>query len=231
MNYILNSYKYFYKNCLNYSGIAGRKEYWTMGLILSVTNLSFLLLAYFLLFLIFPLGILCLIVYMIFGCVNSFAAISLLVRRFRDVGISPWWIIPAAIPYAIPVIVIACLPSKSTGEKEVIQITKDVEKSSSQTKLLNVEVREISDTNTINYTEIASKDKEKLCQEFKIKKAKLAQALAMDIISIKEYEEQITSYKKLIEYFDEIRKIEIQHELEIITEEEKDMKINQLLDI
>ena len=51
----------------------------------------------------------------------------------------------------------------------------------------------------------------------------------MEIISKEEYEQKLNIARKKVENFEEIKKIEQQFEMGIITKEEKDEKINAIL--
>lgn len=73
--------------------------------------------------------------------------------------------------------------------------------------------------------------KNKLINEFELEKEKLDKALAMDIISQNEYNSKISKFRARIDYFEDIRKIEAQYDMGIITLDEKNNKISKLLDI
>lgn len=73
------------------------------------------------------------------------------------------------------------------------------------------------------------KEKNKLEAEFTAEKEKLDRALAMDVITQGEYDQKVTQHSKRIELFDEIKNIEQQFDFGIITAEEKEIKINSLL--
>ena len=72
-------------------------------------------------------------------------------------------------------------------------------------------------------------EKNRLEDEFRIEKDKLDRGRAMDIINEVEYEQKINQYRKRIDNFDEIKKIEQQHEFGIISLQEKEIKINLIL--
>ena len=72
-------------------------------------------------------------------------------------------------------------------------------------------------------------EKNRLEEEFRIEKDKLDRGRAMDIINEVEYEQKINQYRKRIDNFDEIKKIEQQHEFGIISLQEKEIKINLIL--
>ena len=72
-------------------------------------------------------------------------------------------------------------------------------------------------------------EKNRLEEEFRIEKDKLDRGRAMDIINEVEYEQKINQYRKKIDNFDEIKKIEQQHEFGIINLQEKEIKINLIL--
>ncbi|MGL4997988.1 MAG: hypothetical protein ACRC5T_03220 [Cetobacterium sp.] len=72
-------------------------------------------------------------------------------------------------------------------------------------------------------------EKSKIIQEYEIEKEKLEKALNMEIITRNEYEEKLESISKKIDNFDEIRKIEKQYEIGIISLKEKEIKIKNLM--
>ena len=73
------------------------------------------------------------------------------------------------------------------------------------------------------------REKTKAEESFEQEKGVLDKALAMEIISKEEYEQKLNIKKKKVENFEEIKKIEQQFEMGIITKEEKDEKINAIL--
>ena len=66
------------------------------------------------------------------------------------------------------------------------------------------------------------REKTKAEESFEQEKGVLDKALAMEIISKEEYEQKLNIAKKKVENFEEIKKIEQQFEMGIITKEEKD---------
>lgn len=73
------------------------------------------------------------------------------------------------------------------------------------------------------------REKTKAEESFEQEKGVLDKALAMEIISKEEYEQKLKIARKKVENFEEIKKIEQQFEMGIITKEEKDEKINAIL--
>ena len=73
------------------------------------------------------------------------------------------------------------------------------------------------------------REKTKAEESFEQEKGVLDKALAMEIISKEEYEQKPNIARKKVENFEEIKKIEQQFEMGIITKEEKDEKINAIL--
>ena len=73
------------------------------------------------------------------------------------------------------------------------------------------------------------REKTKAEESFEQEKGVLDKALAMEIISKEEYEQKLNIAKKKVENFEEIKKIEQQFEMGIITKEEKDEKITAIL--
>lgn len=72
-------------------------------------------------------------------------------------------------------------------------------------------------------------EKARLEEEYRREKEKLDKALAMDVISQEEYDKKINQYRMRLDNFEQIKKIEQQYELGIITREEKEIKINKLI--
>ena len=73
------------------------------------------------------------------------------------------------------------------------------------------------------------REKTKAEESFEQEKGVLDKALAMEIICKEEYEQKLNIARKKVENFEEIKKIEQQFEMGIITKEEKDEKINAIL--
>lgn len=73
------------------------------------------------------------------------------------------------------------------------------------------------------------REKTKAEESFEQEKGVLDKALAMEIISKEEYEQKLNIARKKVENFEEIKKIEQQFEMGIIKKEEKDEKINAIL--
>ena len=72
------------------------------------------------------------------------------------------------------------------------------------------------------------RDKARAEEEFQEEKTKFDRALAMDVISQDEYNFKISIARKKVDNFEEIRKIEQQFDMGIITKEEKNAKIAAL---
>jgi hypothetical protein len=72
-------------------------------------------------------------------------------------------------------------------------------------------------------------EKENLQKEYEKEKAKLEEALNMDLITQEEFNEKLNERKKYIDNFDEIRRIKKQYEMNIISKDEMDRKIYNLL--
>lgn len=81
--------------------------------------------------------------------------------------------------------------------------------------------------------EIKQKDilraKEKVEEEFIAEKAKFDKALGMELLTQEEYDEKIAIARKKIDNFEEIRRVEQQAEMGLITAEEKATKLKALL--
>lgn len=72
-------------------------------------------------------------------------------------------------------------------------------------------------------------EKNLLEEKFRKEKDKLDSALAMDVITEYEYNEKINQHRRRLDNFEDIKKIEQQYELGIISIEERDCKIDMLI--
>lgn len=72
------------------------------------------------------------------------------------------------------------------------------------------------------------REKQRVEQEFTAEKEKLDKALAMDVISKDDYEVKIAIARKKVDNFEEIRRVEKQAEMGLITAEEKIAKLKEL---
>ncbi|MGL5351016.1 MAG: hypothetical protein ACRDA0_10720 [Cetobacterium sp.] len=72
-------------------------------------------------------------------------------------------------------------------------------------------------------------EKSKIIQEYEIEKEKLEKAFQMEIITKNEYEEKLNLISKKRDNFEEIRRIEKQYEIGIISLMEKEIKIKELM--
>ncbi len=72
-------------------------------------------------------------------------------------------------------------------------------------------------------------EKSRLEAEFNAEKEKLDRALAMAVIDQSEYDIKLKQMRGRIDHFDEIKRINQQKEMGLITSEEKEAKINALL--
>lgn len=73
-------------------------------------------------------------------------------------------------------------------------------------------------------------EKKKVKEQFESEKEKLDKALAMDIINKDEYFKKLKVHENKVIYFDEIKNIEKQYEIKIISYDEKNEKIKSILD-
>ncbi|MBY0754304.1 hypothetical protein K5V21_02435 [Clostridium sardiniense] len=73
-------------------------------------------------------------------------------------------------------------------------------------------------------------EKKKVKEQFESEKEKLDKALAMDIINKDEYLKKLKVHENKVIYFDEIKNIEKQYEIKIISYDEKNEKIKSILD-
>ena len=72
------------------------------------------------------------------------------------------------------------------------------------------------------------REKQAVEEEFLKEKDKLDKALAMDVLSQEDYAAKLASAKKKVDNFDEIRRVEKQYDMKLITKEERDAKIADL---
>lgn len=72
------------------------------------------------------------------------------------------------------------------------------------------------------------REKQAAEQVYLDEKAKLDKALAMDVISQDEYDTKLAVAKKKYDNFEQIRKVEQQYDMKLITKEERDAKIKEL---
>lgn len=73
------------------------------------------------------------------------------------------------------------------------------------------------------------RDKKKAVEEFETVKKKLDKALEMEIITELEYSIKLDAAQKKLDNYDELRKIELQYQMDIITKSEYDEKIKSLI--
>ncbi|MEG1002050.1 hypothetical protein [Clostridium sp.] len=77
---------------------------------------------------------------------------------------------------------------------------------------------------------IILQEKKRASDQFEKEKEKLDRALGMDIINKEEYYDKIRMHENRLKYFDEIRTVEKQYEFKIISVDEKNEKIKEILD-
>lgn len=73
------------------------------------------------------------------------------------------------------------------------------------------------------------REKQQAEAEYLAEKEKLDKAWAMELLSAEEYNAKLTMARKRVDNFEAIRRIEQQAEMGVITREEKNMKIQQLM--
>ena len=72
------------------------------------------------------------------------------------------------------------------------------------------------------------REKQQAEEEYLSEKGKLDKALAMDVISQDDYEVKLAIAKKKFDNFEEIRRVQQQFDMNLITREEKEAKIKAL---
>lgn len=120
-------------------------------------------------------------------------------------------------------VAIATNEMQDIGVSDVLQM---LDPKLSRKKEIEIEIMEIE--KKIKDQQVIQ-EKAKVIQEFEIEKEKLEKAVNMDIISRDEYEERLRIISKKMDNFEEIRKIEKQYEIGIISLGEKEMKIKELM--
>ena len=96
------------------------------------------------------------------------------------------------------------LEQKKELEKQLVQLEKGI--------------REIS----------LLREREKAEIEYQDEKSKLDKALAMDVLTRQEYEHRLSIVRKKADNFEEIRRVNQQFDMKLITEEERAARIKQL---
>lgn len=96
------------------------------------------------------------------------------------------------------------------------------------TKKLDIEKRIIQLEKEIKQKDIL-REKAVVEEEFLAEKSKLDKALGMELLSQDEYDAKLAIAKKKVDNFVEIRRIKQQAEMGLITEAEKNAKLNALL--
>lgn len=105
------AYKLLFTNYINFGGKSSRAEYWWVQLINFIISIVVLFL-FAVLFGIMMSGkgiifgiILGVIIFSIYGLVILIPSIALIFRRYRDAGVSPWWlIVTALLPYILTIV-------------------------------------------------------------------------------------------------------------------------------
>ena len=73
-------------------------------------------------------------------------------------------------------------------------------------------------------------EKQQALETFNAELAKLEKAVSMEVMSQEEFNEKRSALQRRMDNFEAIKRIEIQQEMGIITREEKDRKIAQLVE-
>ncbi|TPR43874.1 DUF805 domain-containing protein [Apilactobacillus micheneri] len=109
------AYKLFFMNYVNFSGKSSRAEYWWVRLINFIIEFIFVIIGIGLIlgyvantsnFAMLWYGIILFMFPSFYGLVILIPGISLLIRRYRDTGISPWWLLlTVVLPYFMLVLI------------------------------------------------------------------------------------------------------------------------------
>lgn len=116
-----------------------------------------------------------------------------------------------------------------TGEMPAIDVSDVLKMMDPKlTKKMDMEKRIIQLEKEIKQKDVL-RAKGRAEEEFLAEKAKLDKALGMELLTQEEYNAKITSARKKVDNFDELRRVEQQAEMGLITAEEKEAKIKALL--
>ena len=109
---------------------------------------------------------------------------------------------------------------------DVSDILKWIDPKVTRKKELEAEVIEVEKRNK---EQKLLREKQQAEQDFINEKEKLDKALAMEIIDEDIYNSKLSAQKKKLDNFEAIRKLELQVDMGIITEEEKNAKLYEIL--
>lgn len=109
---------------------------------------------------------------------------------------------------------------------DVEDIISDMQHELNQIRDLDAQIEALEEQIKKNSMERELKKAE---EQFEAEKSRLDKALAMDILTAEEYESKLEAARRKLDNFDQIRKIHLQYEMDIITKEEHDEKIAQIL--
>jgi len=112
---MIDAYRQFWQNSFNFSGRSTPGQYWGAQ--------AMNLLAFFLLILLFIVvapamgyasGAAPTYALIVYGLAISVPSFSIQIRRIRDTGFDPWWILIGIIPWigALALFILLCLPSR-----------------------------------------------------------------------------------------------------------------------
>lgn len=114
------------------------------------------------------------------------------------------------------------------GEKfDVSDIIFEMQDELNQIQALDEKITELEEQIRKNSLE---RDRKKAEEQYGAEKEKLDKALALDILTVEEYESKLGAARKRLDNFERIRKIDLQYEMNIISKAEHDEKIAQILE-
>lgn len=116
--------------------------------------------------------------------------------------------------------------SKETAEASMPELMEELNLQLAELDEIEGQIKEIEVKNKENSL---AKERKKAESKFEAEKETLDKALAMEILTIDEYNTKLAAIQKKLDNFEEIRKIDLQYEMNIITKEEHDAKIDALL--
>lgn len=110
---MITAYKEMFTRFADFNGRSTRSDYWYAALMNIIISLALNLLSNY-------VGIFSIIA-IIYSVVLIIPSLSLTVRRFRDIGKNPWWILIALVPLVggIIMLVFLCKPSVDSVESVV----------------------------------------------------------------------------------------------------------------
>ncbi|MDD5935650.1 MAG: hypothetical protein PUC65_08850 [Clostridiales bacterium] len=115
---------------------------------------------------------------------------------------------------------------EETAESNIQELMEELDLQLAELDEIEGQIKEIEAKNKENSL---AKERKKAETKFEAEKETLDKALAMEILTVDEYNTKLAAIQKKLDHFEDIRKIDLQYEMNIITKEEHDAKIDALL--